>query len=246
MKAVTKNQINFLARMKRKKYRDLHQKFVVENPKVIWEEYANKLLTSVYVTEKFYNQHKDEMVFVNTYCVAEKDLQKISNQVTPPGMLALFDFVKPKKFNFKQKHILLLDDIQDAGNLGTIIRTADWFGFNDVFLSKDCVEIYNPKVVSATMGSIFNINIYSDLSLTKLIRDLKKEGYTIVVTDLAGDKFKLTKDKKTALIIGNEAKGVATPVKNLADQRFKILKFGQAESLNVAVSAGIIMQQIKS
>lgn len=242
---VNKKQIEFLAKLKKKKYRDEHQKFLLENPKVIWEEFSNPLLDSVYVTDNFYKDNEDRMVFKTIYRLSEKDLKKLSNQVNPLGMLALFNMPRPKKFIFKSKHVLILDNISDPGNMGTIIRTADWFGFNHIFLSTNCVEVYNNKVVAASMGSIFNVSVNPEANLKKLIKDMKEEGYKIVVTDLMGDEFNINKQDNIALIIGNEAKGVDKKLIAMADQRFKIMKSGKAESLNAAVAAGIVMNKIK-
>ena len=243
---ITKSQVEYLVKLQKKKYREIHQQFILENPKVIWEEYNNKLLKSVYVTEVFFKENEDRMVFDNLYIVSNKDLKKISQQVSPVGMLALYDMPKVRKFTFRPPHILLLDNIQDPGNLGTIIRTADWFGFNHVFLTKDCVEVYNPKVVSASMGSIFNINIHQDQDLVEFVSELKKQKYIIAVTDLAGEKVKFNKKGKIALVIGNEARGVNSKIKDIADKRYKIMKTGKAESLNAAVAAGVIMHEIKT
>ncbi len=240
----TKAQISFLSKLQQKKYRELYQKFIVTSPKVIWEQFDNPLLEAIYVTDNFYQKNEANMVFKNTFRLSEKDMHKISPQITPAGILGLFKMPVPKKFNFKSNNILLLDDIQDAGNLGTIIRTAEWFGYYYIFLSKDCVEAYNSKVVAATMGSIFNVNIYNDTNLIKLVKDLQKEKYQVVATDLAGGKIKLTK-QLTALIIGNEARGVNSNLKKLANQLYKIDKFGKADSLNAAVSAGIAMNHLR-
>lgn len=243
---MSKAQVDFLLKLKKKKYRDQHQKFLIENPKVIFEEYQNPLLDSVYVTDKFFDENEDVSVFKNVVKLSEKDFAKISNQVNPQGLAGLFDIPKEKEFTYNPKDILLLDGIQDPGNLGTIIRTADWFGFRSIFLSQNCVEAYNPKVIASTMGSIFNVNIFSDVDLLWLIPELKKARYTLVVTDLAGDKNSFAGNEKIALVIGNEAKGVSVAIKEKADKRFKILKYGQAESLNASVAAGILMYQIKS
>ena len=218
-----KKQIEFLVKLKKKKYRDEHQKFLLENSKVIWEEFSNQLLDSVYVTDNFYTENEDRMVFKNIYRISNKDLKKISKQVNPLGMIALFNMPRPKKFIFKSKNVLLLDSISDPGNMGTIIRTADWFGFNHLFLSENCVEVYNSKVVAASMGSVFNISINPDANLKKLLKDLKEEGYEIVVTDLMGEEFNIDKKAKVALVIGNEAKGVDRKLMTMADKRFKFL-----------------------
>lgn len=241
----SKKQIDFLVKLQKKKYREEYGKFVVENPKVIFEEYSNPLLESIYVTDNFYNANEDSLVFKSIYNLSEKDLKTVSTQVTPVGIVALFKMPRVQKFIFKSKHVLILDGISDPGNMGTIIRTADWFGFNHLFLGTNCVDIYNPKVVAASMGSIFNISINQDVDLKSFIKDLKSEGYKIVVADLRGDKFDIAKDNKIALIIGSEARGVDQEIVKLADQRFKIMKSGRAESLNAAVAAGIVMNKIK-
>lgn len=238
-------QLNFLQKLSQKKYRDEHQKFLIANPKVIWEEYDNPLLDSVYVTDNFYKENEDRMVFPKLDRISEADMKKLSGQVSPSGIVALFDMPKVKKFNARNQYILLLESIQDPGNMGTIIRTADWFGFKDVFLSTDCVDVFNPKVVAASMGSIFNVNIYSDQNLIDLTKDLKKQRYQVIVTDLMGGEFKNNKKSKSALVIGNESKGVSPQLKELANLRFKIKKSGQAESLNAAVAAGIVMEKMR-
>ena len=243
---MSKTQVDFLVKLKKKKHRDLHKKFLIENPKVIFEEYRNPLLDSIYVTDNFFDQNEDVSVFKNVIRLSEKDFAKVSNQVSPQGLAALFAIPEDKDFNYNPKDVLLLYGIQDPGNLGTIIRTADWFGFRNIFLSTNCVEAYNPKVISATMGSIFNVNIFSDVDLPWLISELKKARYKIVVTDLAGEESTFNKKDKIALVIGNEAKGVSTTIKEMADKRFKIIKHGQAESLNASVAAGIVMNQVKS
>ena len=243
---MNKAQVDFLAKLKRKKYRDKHQKFIVENPKVIWEEYSNQSLDTVYVTESFFKEHEDEMVFDKTEIISEKDLNKITQQVNPAGMMALFNIPKQKKFTFQKQNILLLDRVSDPGNMGTIIRTADWFGWHALFLSQNCVDVYNPKVVAASMGSIFRLNIYNELNLAEIIPGLKEADYTIAITDMTGSDVKFKPKEKIALVIGSEAKGVSKDVKALADKNLKINKFGKAESLNAAVAAGIIMYKIKS
>ncbi len=241
---MNKKQVAFLIKLKKKKYREEYNKFIVENPKVILEEYSNPTLDSIYTTENFLKENEEFNSFNNINIISEKDLKKVSNKVTPPGVLSLFNITKEKKYNFRRKEVLILDNIQDPGNMGTILRTADWFGFTEVFLSENCVEIYNPKVVASTMGSIFNLNIHTSINLKDLIKDLKKEKYKIVVTDLNGDNIKFKKDK-IALVIGSESKGVSRKINALADIHYKIKKSGKAESLNVGVATGIVMNDMK-
>jgi TrmH family RNA methyltransferase len=240
-----KGKIDFLLKLKRKKYRDLHQKFIIENPKVIFEQAQNKDLDSVYVTDTFFSEHRDELIFPNLFRLSDKDFKQVSDLVTPPGILAVFNMATDKKFNFLAASILLLDTIQDPGNLGTILRSADWFGFKDIFLGANCVELYNPKVLSGSMGSIFHLNIHTDINLAEFSQELKNKKYCVAVSDLAGKKTNISSKAKIALVIGNESKGVSQDLKNLADEKIKIFKVGQAESLNAAVAAGILMYELK-
>jgi len=240
-----KKQVDFLVKLKKKKYREEYGKFIVENSKVALEEYSNQLLDSVYVTEKYHEENKDFMVFKNIDIISEKDLKKVSNKVTPPGIIALFNIPKKRKFKFNKKLVLILDGIQDPGNLGTIIRTADWFGFTEIFLSENCVEVYNPKVIASSMGSIFSVNLNTDINLKDLVKELKDERYKIVVTDLNGRNVKFNKKNKMALVIGSESKGVSKKILSMADIRYKIEKSGTADSLNVGIATGIVMDKIK-
>lgn len=240
-----KAKIDFLLKLKRKKYRDLHHKFIIENPKVIFEQAQNEDLDSVYVTDAFFSEHRDELIFPNLFRLSDKDFKQVSDLVTPPGILAVFNIAADKKFNFLANNILLLDTIQDPGNLGTILRSADWFGFKDVFLGENCVELYNPKVLSGSMGSIFHLNIHTDIKLLDFAGELKAKKYCLAVSDLSAKKNHLSTKAKIALVIGNESKGVSQDLKNLADEKIKIFKVGQAESLNAAVAAGILMYELK-
>jgi TrmH family RNA methyltransferase len=240
-----KGKIDFLLKLKRKKYRDLHQKFIVENPKVIFEQALNKNLDSVYVTDAFFSEHRDELIFPNLFRLSDKDFKQVSDLVTPPGILAVFNIAPDKKFNFLEKSILLLDTIQDPGNLGTILRSADWFGFKDIFLGANCVEPYNSKVITASMGSIFHLNIHTDVGLLDFAQELKAKKYCVAVSDLAAKKNSISNKAKIALVIGNESNGVSAELKNVADEKIKIFKLGQAESLNAAVAAAILMYELK-
>lgn len=242
---MTNKELDFLIKLKQKKYRQSEACFVVENPKVILEEKNNPNLKQVYVTDNFLNSQDDSLAF-KYQIISEKELKQVTNSVTPQGMLAIFQTPEVKAFDFKAKAIFILDNLQDPGNLGTIIRTADWFGFKDLFLGKNCVDIFNPKVVAASMGSLFHLNFYANLELNDLLVDLKKHKYHILATDLKGkEKFILDTSKKIAIIVGNEAQGVSTEVKNEADQLIKLRSFGQAESLNVAVATAILMHEFK-
>lgn len=240
---MTNKELDFLVKLKQKKHREIEACFVIENPKVILEERNNPNLKQVYVTDNFLASQDNSLPF-KYQVISEKELKQVANSVTPQGMLAVFKLPQVKEFDFKAKAIFILDNLQDPGNLGTIIRTADWFGFKDLFLGKNCVDIFNPKVVAASMGSLFHLNFYANLELVDLIADLKKYKYHVLATDLKGkEKFILDTSKKMAVIVGNEAQGVSEELKNEADQLIKLRSFGQAESLNVAVATAILMHE---
>jgi len=145
---------------------------------------------------------------------------------------------------FENRISLILDDIQDPGNLGTIIRNADWFGIENIICSENCVDCYNPKVVQSTMGSLSRVNIvYTDLiSFIK-----KKVGISLYAAALSGTSiYKIEKIKEAFILIGNESKGVHEDILKLATHKITIPKYGHAESLNAAVASGIILAQLKN
>jgi TrmH family RNA methyltransferase len=162
---------------------------------------------------------------------------------TPHHVLAVFEQKQATSpTNIKDAITLVLDGIQDPGNLGTIIRTADWFGVNNIICSPVCADMYNPKVVQSTMGSIARVNIfYTDLTAWLQKNNTVKK----YAAALHGENINNLKDIKEAiLIIGSEGKGISEAVMNLVDEKITIPKIGEAESLNAAVAAGIILSKI--
>jgi len=141
--------------------------------------------------------------------------------------------------------ILLLDRVNDPGNLGTIIRTADWFDIHDIILSEGSVDPYNEKVVRSTMGSIFRTHMYQSEYLVETVEFLKKNGYSIAVLDLEGEDIsELPKKGKLALLFGSESHGISDQLLALADASYTISGKGNAESLNLAMSVGITLHQL--
>ncbi|MEN2765616.1 TrmH family RNA methyltransferase [Ornithinibacillus xuwenensis] len=176
--------------------------------------------------------------------VTENVFQQISQTKTPQGIAAVVRFRRQQEVT--GDYILLLDSIQDPGNLGTIIRTADAAGFDAVILGEGTVDLYNDKVVRATQGSIFHIPVRQE-NLTNRIQVLKQDGFSIWASALTNSKdyHKLTITSKVALILGNEGAGIQAKFLETADEIVKIPIYGKAESLNVSVAAGILMYHIK-
>lgn len=176
--------------------------------------------------------------------VSNNVFEHISETRSPQGIAAIIEMKKME--DVVGKHILLIDSVQDPGNLGTIIRTADAAGFDGVILGNGTVDLYNDKVIRATQGSIFHIPIF-EKDLQKVIPELKADGFSIWATALEGATLyhEVSIDTKVAIVLGNEGAGVNKEIINQADKIVKIPIYGQAESLNVSIAAGILMYYAK-
>ena len=174
------------------------------------------------------------------------EFSKISDSKSPQEIAAVFKIPEQKKIEENINNIFVyLDHINDPGNLGTIIRTCDWFGVNSILISKECTEYTNPKVVRSSAGSIFNLSIYDDASPDTL-KELRNLGFQIICSDLTGENiYNVKKLEKFVIIFSNEAHGPSKEILEIADRNITIPKSGKAESLNVAIAAGIILSHLK-
>ncbi|MGE0561783.1 MAG: TrmH family RNA methyltransferase [Flavobacteriales bacterium] len=231
------NQKKYVNSLKQKKYRQQHQAFVVEGEKMV-----NELIESDFEIEMLFVVQGFSVNYEKEIEVSIDEMKVISSLSTPSNYLAV---VKQKKhsenFDFDGL-ILALDNIKDPGNLGTIIRTADWFGVNQIVCSNQCVDVFNSKVVQATMGSIFRINIvFTELS------DFFKKTNNIPVYGalLEGDNVykRGIKTKNAILLMGSESFGINTELLPFITHKIMIPKYGQAESLNVAVATGVLCSE---
>ncbi len=179
----------------------------------------------------------------NVYETDEASLEKISRLKTPNKVVAVFNITPAAIPVLKDKLSLMLDDIQDPGNMGTIIRIADWFGIDTIICSEDSVDCYNPKVVQATMGSIARVNVYYT-SLVDFIRS--HQLIAVYAAALGGEPVKkFTGIREGILLVGNESKGIGDGLLSIATKKITIPKYGGAESLNAAVATGIIVSHLK-
>jgi len=181
--------------------------------------------------------------------VSPQIIESLSDTSAPEGIMAQAIIEPSMELNFAELSglVILLDRLQDPGNLGTIIRTADASGVSAILVSRDSVELHNAKTVRATMGSIFNLPIYTDMQLNEVIPQLKAVGYTVCGTGMLGENIftqQFIQDEKIALIIGNEGNGIAEEILALADRVLTLPMKGKAESLNAAIAAGILMYQV--
>jgi TrmH family RNA methyltransferase len=246
-----------LLKLKTKKGRETQRRFLIEGVRLC-EEIANSNweMESVLFTSSFQNSstgkkllQKFEKRNIKTIPVKAEVVKKLSDTVTPQGIIGV---VKIREFSLDQlwsedsNIILALDAIRDPGNVGTLIRTADAFGIGGVILSADTVEVYNPKVVRSTMGSIFHLPIFDGTDLEKIIPQLKKRNFKIYGTDVReGKDFdRLDYSEKMCLLIGSEAEGLNKNLLELSDEIIRIPIFGRAESLNASVAGGILLYEM--
>lgn len=182
------------------------------------------------------------------YEVPDKIFKSLSDTDNPQGILAVVGFNEyVLRDVFKENNFLLiLDKVQDPGNLGTIIRTADAFGANGVIVTSGCVDVYNPKTIRSTMGSIFQIPIVHIDDIMEAIDILKGKNINIISSSLDTDKYSYDIDFKSdcALVVGNEAKGISSQVIDASDKLVKIPMSGKAESLNAAIASGVLMYEV--
>jgi len=237
-------ELKNLQKLVQKKYRIESDLFFIEGKKIFQELLNEKIpIENVIVTSEFYNENKTLFKNIEPKTLKNNEFEKLSLLQTPQGIIAYVkkDYVLKNKAN--ESNILFLNKISDPGNLGTIIRIADWFGFKEVVISEDSVELFNPKVVQATMGSIFHLKFLINVKSIEFIKEFKHNGYNIILADLDGSNLyqeRFEKDKNI-IIFSNEANGPEKEIVKLADKVITIPKFGKAESLNVAVSTGIIL-----
>jgi TrmH family RNA methyltransferase len=234
---LTKNELKYIQSLYHKKQRDEEQLFIAEGPKLV-----DELIKSDVVVRQVYalaNWIQSNEVDAPVKEVSAVELSRISNLQTPNEVLAIAEQWMPVEEPFlKGKLTIVLDGIQDPGNMGTIIRIADWFGINQIICSNDCVDRYNAKVVQSSMGSILRVQCwYKDLEEWKSFEDVPFYGALLSGHNI----FSLNKVNEGVLIIGNESKGIREPILSKITHPVTIPKIGGAESLNAGVAAGIIV-----
>jgi TrmH family RNA methyltransferase len=245
---LVKSQVNYIQSLSQKKIREQEDVFVAEGPKIINELLmeGNAPLQHLYATTEWMELNRQLLTKLEPgklVTVKESELARISFLSTPNQVLGVF--AKPQfsfKFSLKGKLSLLLDTIQDPGNLGTIVRCADWFGVRQIVCTEDCADVFNPKTVQSTMGSISRVQvIYAD------VLDLleKNKNLPLYAAVLGGKDIRdYQKIKEGIVMIGNESKGIRSSLLALPVNKITIPRKGGAESLNAAVAAGIILSHL--
>ena len=236
---VSNSQIKLITSLQHKKYRNKLELFVAEGPKVI-----NELITAKLQLHSLYSTVDGLFKNENVQIISEKELSKISSLKNANNSLAVFKI--PNKKTYVENGItVVLDSIQDPGNLGTIIRLCDWFDVENIICSLNTVDCFNPKVIQATMGSIVRVNIM----YTAIEEFLSKSKFPVYVGAMDGSNiYKENLPDKAIIVVGNEANGVSTKIMNLANNKIAIPQFGvnqRTESLNVATATAILLSEFK-
>ena len=248
--STSNEQIKKLIQLKEKsKVRKTTGTFTVEGKKMFVEIPAEDLV-SVYVSETFLKENGELVKDKKYQIVSDQVFKKISDTVTPQGIVAVvkqksysIDYIIEKR-NKEKSCIVVLDRLQDPGNMGTIVRTGEAAGISGIIMSKDSADIYNPKVIRSTMGSIFRVPFAIVDDLVAAVDTLKDNGITTYAAHLKGELYNsgsLTKD--CALLIGNEARGLSEKISAKADKLIKIPMHGKVESLNAAIATAILMYE---
>jgi RNA methyltransferase, TrmH family len=255
---LTARQLKDLRSLGQKKFRDELGLFLVEGSRLV-EEAANSdfEIAATYITPEcaadsrirplLHKLRKKGLV----QDVTAREMESFTDTVTAQGIASVLarKIVAPESLLTRgpaRSVLVALDAVSDPGNVGSIIRTCDWFGITGVLLGRNSVELYNPKVVRATMGGLFHLPVAEGVDLPAILSKARSLEYTIFVADLDGEVHfdRAQYDNKSVIVFGNEAWGVSDPVKSIAHTRVSIRRYGAAESLNVGVACGIILSSV--
>lgn len=236
---------------KKKKERTKQGVFIVEGLRAVQEIPEGWRVHKYVVAESFISVAHALLrnLKIPVIFVADPVFEAISDTRTPQGIMAVvsqFDYKLDQVITKENGFFIVADQVQDPGNLGSLIRTAHASGAHGVFLSKGCVDVYNPKTIRATMGSVFHIPVFVELDIEWILGALLKEGTTVygAALEMSASLYDYDYRKKTAIVIGNEANGIGDQTKSLLSKLIKIPMPGGAESLNASIAAGICMFEV--
>ena len=246
------NLIKHIKKLKEKKYRDEYEEYIVEGLKLIKEAIQENMNISQIIicdgcdkSELIESHLKYEMAKYDCIYVPQNIFKILTDVENPQGILAVIKREnKGTSLDYSEDIIVALDDVQDPGNVGTILRTVDSVGLKQVLISKGTADVFNPKVVRSTMGAIFRVKVIECESLKDTLKETQKNGYKVMCTSLdAKNSIYKTNFTKKVIVVGNEANGVSKDILSIADEKAIIPMLGKTESLNVSVATGIILYE---
>lgn len=234
--------IKNIKKLKEKKYR--LNSYIVEGIKMVKEAInENQEIALIAIREDFKIDFDTKNI--KTVIISNKIFNDISDVKTPQGILAVIKKNQNNQIETNQEYILALDSLQDPGNMGTIIRTADSANINQIIINKTTVDPYSPKVIRSTMGAIYRTNIIEVEDLKATLKEMKSKGFQIITTDLKATQsiYDINYNNKTVVVIGNEANGVSQEILQTADKKVIIPMLGKTESLNASIAASIMIYE---
>lgn len=241
--------IKHIKKLNEKKYRDEKKQYIIEGIKIVEEAIKeNAQIEEIILCEENIKEiPKDLISKIANYkaiYVTEKIYKILTQVVNPQGIIAIIKKEEKTEIKYDEDIIVVLDDIQDPGNLGTILRTVDSIGLRQIIVSKGTADAYNPKVVRSTMGAIFRVNVIERENIKEAIKEMKQNQYQLVVTSLQTEKeiYDINYNKKI-IVMGNEANGVSKEIQDIADEKVKIPMLGKTESLNVSIATGVVLYE---
>lgn len=245
--------IKSIRKLKERKYREQENEYIIEGIKLIEEAIQEKAeISKIIICDECMKENKIdtkimyEIARYDCFSVPEKVFKTITDVNTPQGILAVLkkNNVENKNIDYAEDVILVLDNIQDPGNLGTILRTVDSVGLKQIIVSKGSVDPFSPKVVRSTMGAIFRLNIIEVENMEEFLQESKEYNFKVIATSLETKASIYDIEyTKTIIVIGNEANGVSKEVLSQADKKVKIPMLGRTESLNASVATGVILYE---
>lgn len=242
---IAKKTLKYIKSLQLKKYRKIENSFLVEGAKSVIELLnSDFIIRTLFATEVFLNSEKQliDTKNIQTFVVSEQDLAAAGSYKTNNAAIAIVEMKENKPVGNGGGLTLVLDDIRDPGNLGTIVRIADWYGISNIVCSMECADQYNPKVIAASMGSFTRANFfYTDLQQYLRSSELRKYGAYLEGESVQHCSF----DGNGLLVMGNESNGISPALEELIDTKINIPGFGQAESLNVAIATAVICDNFR-
>ncbi len=249
---LTKNRLKYYSSLLNKKERQSENKFLVEGRKLLYEalnsSYECEVIFALnqFVEDQYdfieYAEHKGAHIEI----IKSQELNKITDTQTPQGAVGVFLFPRRTENLMENESLIAaLENISDPGNAGTIFRNCDWFGVKNILLNNECAETYNPKVIRASAGSVFHLNILKEDDFYGSLEKMKSRGYKILCADLNGvNLYDYKKNEKEIIVFCNEANGPSDILLSITDQKITIPKIGEAEYLNVASASAVILAEL--
>lgn len=250
---LNKEKIKYYSSLSGKKGRASEKKFLVEGKKLILEALNSGFEPELIILSNEFEQN--EFDYMNQLCgfslhldfVKNNELAKIADTKTPQGIIGIFfEKTSHKALSSFFGTFIAFENINDPGNLGTMLRNCDWFGFKNILLNETCTEIFSPKTIRSSAGSVFHLNIIRSYSFIDDLTNFKSAGYSIFTADMEGNNlYGYDFPERSIIVFGNEANGPSGELLKITDDRINIQRFGQAESLNVANANAIILSELR-